>query len=173
HTACSTSLVAVHLACQSLLIDECQMALAGGIAINVPHRTGYLYQPGSIVSPDGHCRAFDAKAQGTIFGSGVGIVVLKRLADALSDCDIIHAVIRGSATNNDGALKASFTAPSVYQQSEVIMEALANSGVAPEAISYIESHGTGTALGDPIEIRALTRAFRTATEKKNFCAIGS
>src|SRR4030095_13755648 len=108
HTACSTSLVTVHLACQSLLLGECQMALAGGIAVNVPHRTGYLYQPGSIVSPDGHCRAFDAKAQGTIFGSGVGIVVLKRLADALMDRDPIYAVIKGSATNNDGALKASF-----------------------------------------------------------------
>src|SRR5262249_3600146 len=173
HTACSTSLVAVHLACQSLLIDECQMALAGGVAINVPHRTGYLYQPGSIVSPDGHCRAFDAKAQGTIFGSGIGIVVLKRLADALSDRDTIHAVIKGSATNNDGALKASFTAPSVYQQSEVIREALASSGVRPETISYVEAHGTGTALGDPIEIRALTDAFRTYTNENNFCAIGS
>jgi acyl transferase domain-containing protein/acyl carrier protein len=173
HTACSTSLVAVHLACQSLLIDECHMALAGGVAINVPHRTGYLYQPGGILSPDGHCRAFDAQAQGTIFGSGVGIVVLKRLADALSDGDTIHAVIRGSATNNDGALKASFTAPSVYQQSEVILEALANAGVNPETISYIEAHGTGTALGDPIEIRALTRAFRAGANKNNFCAIGS
>jgi acyl transferase domain-containing protein/acyl carrier protein len=155
------------------LIDECHMALAGGVAINVPHRTGYLYQPGGILSPDGHCRAFDAQAQGTIFGSGVGIVVLKRLADALSDGDTIHAVIRGSATNNDGALKASFTAPSVYQQSEVILEALANAGVNPETISYIEAHGTGTALGDPIEIRALTRAFRAGANKNNFCAIGS
>jgi acyl transferase domain-containing protein/acyl carrier protein len=173
HTACSTSLVAVHLACQSLLIDECHMALAGGVAINVPHRTGYLYQPGGILSPDGHCRTFDAQARGTIFGSGVGIVVLKRLADALSDGDTIHAVIRGSATNNDGALKASFTAPSVYQQSEVIMEALANAGVNPETVSYIEAHGTGTALGDPIEIRALTKAFRAGANKNNFCAIGS
>jgi len=173
HTACSTSLVAVHLACQSLLINECQMALAGGVAINVPQRTGYVYQPGGIVSPDGHCRAFDAQARGTVFGSGVGIVVLKRLADALSDGDTIHAVIRGSATNNDGALKASFTAPSVYQQSEVIMEALASSDVNPETISYVEAHGTGTALGDPIEIRALTRAFRASTNKHNFCAIGS
>jgi acyl transferase domain-containing protein/acyl carrier protein len=172
-TACSTSLVAVHLACQSLLIDECQMALAGGVAINVPHRTGYLYQPGGILSPDGHCRAFDARAQGTVFGSGVGVVVLKRLADALSDGDTIHAVIKGSATNNDGSLKASFTAPSVYQQSDVVMEALANADVSPETISYVEAHGTGTALGDPIEVRALTKAFRASAHRNNFCAIGS
>lgn len=173
HTACSTSLVAVHLACQSLLIDECQMALAGGIAINIPQRTGYLYQPGSIVSPDGHCRPFDAQAQGTIFGSGVGIVVLKRLADALDDRDSIHAVIKGSAINNDGSYKATFTSPSVYGQAEVISEALANAGVAAETISYVETHGTGTLLGDPIEIRALTKAFHTSTDKKQFCAIGS
>ncbi|HKX32882.1 MAG TPA: type I polyketide synthase, partial [Blastocatellia bacterium] len=173
HTACSTSLVATHLACQSLLLGECRMALAGGVAINVPHRTGYLYQPGGIASPDGHCRPFDAEAQGTIFGSGVGVVVLKRLSDALADRDSIYAVIKGSATNNDGTLKASFTAPSVYQQSEVILEALANSGVTPETIGYVEAHGTGTALGDPIEIRALTKAFRSSTGKNNFCAIGS
>jgi phthiocerol/phenolphthiocerol synthesis type-I polyketide synthase E len=172
-TACSTSLVAVHLACQSLLIDECQMAIAGGVAINVPHKTGYLYRPGGIVSPDGHCRAFDADAQGTIFGSGVGVIVLKRLADALSDGDAIQAVIKGSATNNDGALKASFTAPSVLPQTEVILEALANADINPESISYIEAHGTGTALGDPIEIRALTKAFRTSANANNFCAIGS
>jgi phthiocerol/phenolphthiocerol synthesis type-I polyketide synthase E len=173
HTACSTSLVAAHLACQSLLTNECDMALAGGVAVNVPHRTGYLYQPGGILSPDGHCRAFDAQAHGTIFGSGVGVVVLKRLADALSDGDTIHAVIKGSATNNDGALKASFTAPNGRQQSEVIMEAIANAGINPETISYIEAHGTGTALGDPIEIRALTRAFRAGSNKNNFCAVGS
>src|SRR5205085_8370289 len=113
HTACSTSLVAVHLACQSLLIDECQMALAGGIAINVPHKVGYYYKEGSILSPDGHCHAFDSRAQGTVFGSGVGIVVLKRLEDALADGDHIHAIIKGSAANNDGTNKASFTAPGV------------------------------------------------------------
>jgi phthiocerol/phenolphthiocerol synthesis type-I polyketide synthase E len=173
HTACSTSLVAVHLACQNLLIGECDLALAGGVAINVPHRTGYLYQRGGIVSSDGHCKTFDAKAQGTIFGSGIGIVVLKRLEDALSDRDAIYAVIKGSATNNDGALKASFTAPSVYQQSEVILAALANAEVKPETISYIEAHGTGTALGDSIEIGALGKAFRTSTSRNNFCAIGS
>jgi len=173
HTACSTSLVAVHQACQSLLIDECRMALAGGIAINIPQRTGYLYQPGGIVSPDGHCRPFDAEAQGTIFGSGCGIVVLKRLADALDDRDSIYAIIKGSAINNDGSYKAAFTAPSVYGQAEVISEALANAGVSPGSISYVETHGTATPLGDPIEIRALTKAFRATTDKKQFCAIGS
>jgi acyl transferase domain-containing protein/acyl carrier protein len=172
-TACSTSLVAVHLACQSLLIDECQIALAGGIAINVPHKTGYLYRPGGIFSPDGHCRAFDAQAQGTIFGSGVGIVVLKRLEDALADGDTIHAIIKGSAVNNDGALKASFTAPSVQSQAAVIADALFNAEVAADSISYVEAHGTGTALGDPIEIRALTKAFQAGTDRKGFCAIGS
>jgi len=141
HTACSTALVAVHLACQSLLIDECRMALAGGVAVNVPHKTGYLYQPGGIVSPDGHCRAFDERAQGTVFGSGVGVVVLKRLEDALTEGDTIHAIIRGSATNNDGSQKASFTAPSVYGQAQVIGEALANAGVDAETLSYIEEIG--------------------------------
>jgi len=172
-TACSTSLVAVHLACQSLLIDECQIALAGGIAINVPHKTGYLYRPGGIFSPDGHCRAFDAQAQGTVFGSGVGIVVLKRLEDALADGDHIHAIIKGSAVNNDGALKASFTAPSVQSQATVIADALFNAEVAADSIAYVEAHGTGTALGDPIEIRALTKAFQASTERKGFCALGS
>ncbi len=173
HTACSTSLVAIHLACQSLLIDECQIALAGGVAVQVPQRTGYLYQHGSILSPDGHCRAFDAQAQGTIFGSGVGVVVLKRLEDALNDGDTIHAIIRGSAANNDGALKASFTAPGVYSQAEVIAEALMSAGVDARTISYVEAHGTGTPLGDPIEIRALTKAFRAGTEAPGCCAIGS
>ena len=172
-TACSTSLVAVHLACQSLLNGECDMALAGGVAIRVPHRAGYLYQEGGIVSPDGHCRAFDAQAQGTIFGNGVGLVVLKRLIDALRDRDCIHAVIKGSAINNDGALKVGYTAPSVRGQVEVIAEALAVAGVEAETISYIEAHGTGTALGDPVEIAAATQAFRAHTAAKNFCAIGS
>ena len=173
HTACSTSLVAVHLACQSLLIDECQMALAGGVAVNVPQKTGYLYRPNGIMSPDGHTRTFDAKGQGTLFGSGVGVVVLKRLEDALADRDSIYAIIKGSATNNEGSFKASFTAPSVYGQTEVIAEALATAGVDPKTISYLEAHGTGTAIGDPIEVRALTNAFRSSTEKKQFCAIGS
>ncbi len=172
-TACSTSLVAVHIACQSLLNQECDMALAGGVSIRVPHKTGYFYQEGSIFSPDGHCRAFDAKAHGTIFGSGVGIVVLKRLADAIADGDQIHAVIKGSAINNDGSSKVDYTAPSVDGQSGAIVQALANAGIAADTISYIEAHGTGTALGDPIEIAALTNAFRSFTDKKAYCAIGS
>jgi phthiocerol/phenolphthiocerol synthesis type-I polyketide synthase E len=173
HTACSTSLVAVHLACQSLLVGECQMALAGGVAVNVPQKTGYLYRRGGILSPDGHCCAFDEKAQGTIFGSGAGVLALKRLEDALRDSDHIYALIRGSATNNDGWAKASFTAPSVQGQASVILDALATAGVEADSISYIEAHGTGTHIGDPIEIKALTRAFRARTAKKGFCGIGS
>ena len=171
-TACSTSLVAVHLACQGLLNGECDMALAGGVAIRVPQKTGYFSQEG-FTSPDGHCRAFDARAQGTVFGNGVGIVVLKRLADALADGDCIHAVIKGSAINNDGSLKVGYTAPSVDGQARVIAEALAVSGIDAETVTYIEAHGTGTPLGDPIEIAALTQAFRASTEKNGFCAIGS
>jgi acyl transferase domain-containing protein len=172
-TACSTSLVAVHIACQSLLNQECDIALAGGVAIRVPHRVGYFYQPGSVFSPDGHCRTFDARAAGTIFGSGVGIVVLKRLADALADGDCIHAVVKGTAINNDGASKIEFTAPSLVSQSEAIIEALAHAGVDAATISYVEAHGTGTPLGDPIEIAALTRAFRAFTDQCGFSAIGS
>jgi acyl transferase domain-containing protein len=172
-TACSTSLVAVHLAYQSLLNHECDIALAGGVSTTVPQNAGYIYQRGGIFSPDGHCRAFDAKAQGMVNGNGVGIVALKRLADALSDGDCIHAVIKGSAINNDGSLKVGYTAPSVDGQATVIAEALAAAGVEPETISYIEAHGTGTPLGDPIEIAALTQAFRARTSKKSFCAIGS
>ncbi|HEY0603975.1 MAG TPA: SDR family oxidoreductase [Herpetosiphonaceae bacterium] len=173
HTACSTSLVAVHLARQSLLLDECRMAIAGGVAINVPHRVGYLYEPGGVLSPDGQCRAFDAEAQGTIFGSGAGVVVLKRLEDALEDGDQIYAIIKGTATNNDGAIKASFTAPSVDGQAKVIVDALADAEVEADSIGYVEAHGTGTQLGDPIEIRALTKAFRTQTRRTGFCGIGS
>jgi phthiocerol/phenolphthiocerol synthesis type-I polyketide synthase E len=173
HTACSTSLVALHLACQSLLVGECQMALAGGVAVNVPQKTGYLYRRGGILSPDGHCCAFDEKAQGTIFGSGAGVLVLKRLEDALRDNDHIYALIRGSATNNDGGAKASFAAPSVQGQASVVLDALATAGVDVDSISYIEAHGTGTHIGDPIEIKALTNAFRTRTSRKGFCGIGS
>jgi acyl transferase domain-containing protein len=172
-TFCSTSLVAVHVACQSLLNFECDMAVAGGVAITVPQKAGYWYHEGSIVSPDGHCRPFDARANGTVFGNGVGAVVLKRMEDALRDRDHIEAVIIGSATNNDGSLKVSYAAPSVAGQAEVIVEALANSGVDPETISYVEAHGTGTVLGDPAEIAALTQAFRTGTQKKGFCCLGS
>jgi acyl transferase domain-containing protein len=172
-TACSTSLVAVHLACQSLLNRECDMALAGGVSVSVPQRQGAVYQEGSIVSPDGHCRAFDARAEGTVKGNGVGIVVLKRLADALSDGDAVDAVIKGSAINNDGSLKVGYTAPSVEGQASVIEEAMAMAAVEPETITYVETHGTGTALGDPIEIAALAQAFGAATEAKSSCAIGS
>ncbi|MEO1348698.1 MAG: SDR family NAD(P)-dependent oxidoreductase [Cyanobacteria bacterium J06635_15] len=172
-TGCSTSLVAVHLACQSLLDHECHMALAGGVRIGSLEQSGYLYQEGGIASPDGHCRTFDAMAKGTIGGEGVGIVVLKRLEDAIADGDTIHAVIRGSATNNDGSDKVGYTAPSVNGQAAVIAEALAMGRSEAETVSYVEAHGTGTVLGDPIEIAALTEAFRTTTDKKGFCAIGS
>ncbi len=172
-TYCSTSLVAVHLACQSLLNYECDMALAGGVSIQVPQKAGYHYKQDSSLSPDGHCRTFDAKAQGIVFGNGLGIVVLKRLEDALVDGDIIHAVIKGSAINNDGSFKASYTAPSVDGQADVILQAVSDAGVKPDTINYIEAHGTGTSIGDPIEIAALTQAYGTITQKKRFCAIGS
>ncbi|NMO19517.1 SDR family oxidoreductase [Pyxidicoccus fallax] len=159
-SACSTSLVATHVACQSLLNEECDIALAGGVSVHVKHPEGYRYLPGGIVSPDGHCRAFDAKADGTVFGSGAGVVVLKRLRDALEDGDSIHAVIKGSAINNDGSVKVGYTAPSVEGQAAVISEALGAAGVEPESIGYVEAHGTGTKMGDPIEVRALTKAFR-------------
>ncbi len=171
--ACSTSLVAVHVACQSLINGECDMALAGGVSANLSQRTGYQYVEGSILSPDGHCRVFDDEARGTVFGSGVGIVVLKRLDDALADGDYIHAVIKGTAVNNDGSFKVGYTAPSVEGQAKVISEAIAAAGVDAARISYIEAHGTGTNLGDPIEIQALTKAFKPYTDKKQFCAIGS
>ncbi|MFZ6030184.1 MAG: SDR family NAD(P)-dependent oxidoreductase [Chloroflexota bacterium] len=172
-TACSTSLAAVHLACQALLLDECRMALAGAVAVEVPHQVGYVYQYGGPASPDGHCRPFDAEAQGTVFGSGVAMVMLKRLEDALADGDHIYAVIRGSAVNNDGAIKASFTAPSVEGQTEVILNALACANASAESISYVEAHGTATPLGDPVEIAAITNAFRADTKRKGFCRIGS
>ncbi|MBE7384656.1 MAG: SDR family oxidoreductase [Leptolyngbya sp. SIO1E4] len=172
-TACSTSLVAVQMGCQSLLNYQSDMVLAGGVSVRSPQKAGYLYQEGMILSPDGHCRAFDAQAQGTIGGSGVGIVVLKRLEDALADGDCIHAIIKGSAINNDGAAKVGYTAPSIDGQAEVILEAQALAGIDPETITYVEAHGTGTSLGDPIEIAALTQAFSTSTQKKGFCGIGS
>ncbi len=172
-TACSTSLTAVHMACQSLLNGECDMALAGGVSIKVSQGEGYPYQEGGISSPDGHCRAFDENSQGTVFGSGMGIVVLKRLEDAIEDGDSIQAIIRGSAINNDGDMKIGYTAPSVDGQAEVITEALAVAGVSPDTIGYIETHGTGTPLGDPIEIMGLTRAFQADTDEKQFCPIGS
>lgn len=172
-TACSTSLVAVHLACQSLLNGECDMALAGGVSIRVPQIAGYRYEEGSIVSPDGHCRAFDAGARGMVLGSGAGIVVLKRLDEALADRDNVRAVIRGSAVNNDGSDKIGYTAPSAEAQAAVIAEALALAGVGAEQITYVETHGTGTQLGDPIEIAGLTKAFRKSTRKSGYCSIAS
>ena len=161
-TACSTSLVAIHMACQSLLNGECDIALAGGAAISIPQKTGYFYQEGAYFSPDGHCRSFSADARGTVFGSGVGVVVLKRLDDALRDGDCIDAVVKGSAINNDGAAKVGFTAPSVDGQAKAISEALSIAGVRPEEIGYVEGHGTATPLGDPIEVAALCLAFSSA-----------
>ena len=172
-TACSTALVAVHMACQNLLNGESDMALAGAVSVRVPHRAGHTYAPGSVFTPDGHCRPFDAKAGGTIFGSGVGVVALKRLEDAIEDGDTIHAVIKGSAINNDGASKVDYTAPSVESQSEAISEALAVSGIDADTITYVEAHGTGTPIGDPIEVTALSRAFKAYTDRTGYCGIGS
>jgi acyl transferase domain-containing protein/thioesterase domain-containing protein len=172
-TACSTSLVAVHMACQSLLNHECDMALAGGVTIETPHGQGYIYREGEILSRDGHCRSFDAASSGTVFGSGLGIVVLRRTDDALADRDHIHALILGSAINNDGARKVGYLAPSVEGQAEVIHEALEFAGVSADDISYVEAHGTGTVVGDPIEVRALTQAFRNSTTRRGHCGVGS
>jgi acyl transferase domain-containing protein/NAD(P)-dependent dehydrogenase (short-subunit alcohol dehydrogenase family) len=172
-TACSTSLVAVHVAAQSLLSGECDMALAGGVSIEHPHGVGYLYREGEILSPDGRCRAFDAAAAGTVFGSGVGAVVLRRLEDALTDGDSIHAVILGTAVNNDGAMKVGYLAPGVEGQARAIAEALGVSDASPDSLGYVEAHGTGTPVGDPIEVAALTQAFRTGTDRTGYCALGS
>jgi acyl transferase domain-containing protein len=172
-TACSTSLVAVHAACQSLLAGECDFALAGGVSIGVPLVSGYPFQEGGVMSPDGHCRAFDAGAAGSVLGNGCGVVALKRLADALADGDPVYAVVLGSAVNNDGAGKVGFTAPSVLGQAEAIAESLLIAAVEPDTVTYVEAHGSGTALGDPIEIAALTQAFRAATDRVGFCAVGS
>jgi acyl transferase domain-containing protein len=172
-TACSTSLVAVHTACRALLGGECSMALAGGVSVGVPEKSGYLYQEGSILSPDGHCRAFSEDAAGTLSGAGCGVVLLKRLEDAIADGDTIHAVIKGSAVNNDGSQKVGFTAPSVDGQAHAISEAMAMAEFHPDTMGYVEAHGTGTPLGDPIEIEALTQAYRAGTTRTEFCAIGS
>jgi len=172
-TACSTSLVAIHLAAQSLLAGECDMALAGGVTIELPHRQGYFYEEGEILSPDGHCRAFDHRSQGTVFGSAVGVVVLRRLQDALRDGDTIHAVVKATAVNNDGARKVGYLAPSVDGQAECIVEAINLAGLSARDVSYVECHGTGTAVGDPIEVTALAQAFRASTDDTGFCRIGS
>ena len=172
-TACSTSLVAIHMACQSILNGECEMALAGGSSVTVPHRGGYLFQQGGVLSPDGHCRAFDKNSRGTVKGNGVGTVLLKPLTDALEDKNHIYAVIKGTSINNDGSRKVGYTAPSVDGQSEVIDEALLVPQINPESIGYVETHGTGTPLGDPIEMAALSNVYNKYTNKKNFCAIGA
>jgi amino acid adenylation domain-containing protein len=172
-SACSTSLVAVTQACQSLLTYQTDMALAGGASITFPQKRGYYYQDGGMGSADGHCRAFDADAKGTIFGSGVGVVLLKRADEAIRDGDQIYAIIRGFAANNDGFSKVGYTAPSVEGQASVIAMAQEAAGIEPESIGYIEAHGTGTPLGDPIELAGLTKAFRTGTSKKQFCVVGT
>jgi anti-anti-sigma factor len=172
-TACSTSLVAVHLACQSLLAGDCDMALAGGVTIRVPHRMGYLHSAQALLSPDGHCRAFDADAKGTLFGSGAGLVLLKPLTAAVEDGDHIHAVIRGSAVTNDGAAKLSYWATNADGQTAACSGAMAVAEVEPNTIGYMEAHGTATTMGDPVEIFGLTKAFRRRTQEKQFCALGS
>ncbi|HEV7519190.1 MAG TPA: acyltransferase domain-containing protein, partial [Thermoanaerobaculia bacterium] len=172
-SASSTSLVAVHTACQALINRDCDMALTGGVSIHLPERSGYLYQEGGTVSRDGHCRPFDAGSTGFVSGHGCGVVVLKRLSEALADRDHVYAVIKGSACNNDGSHKVSFSAPSVDGQIQLYDLAYDNAGVDPDTVSYVECHGTGTAMGDPIEIAALTQAFAARTQRKGFCAIGS
>lgn len=172
-TACSTSLVAVHLACQSLLTGESDMVLAGASTVRVPQVRGYVGERGQVHSLDGHCRAFDASGQGAIFGSGVAAVVLRRLADAIDARDHIYAVIKSTAVTNDGGRKVSYTAPSVTGQARAMVEALTIADVPPDTIAYVECHAAGTSVGDPLEIQALTRAFRTATQRTGFCAVGS
>jgi acyl transferase domain-containing protein len=172
-TACSTSLTAVHLATQALLAGECDLALAGGVTLNLPQIGGYLAVEGVPLSSDGHCRAFDASAAGTVAGSGAAIVVLRRAAEAHADGDAIRALIVGSAVNNDGSAKLGYSAPSIEAQAAVIAQALEVAGVSPDTIGYVEAHGTGTALGDPVEVAALTQAFRRGTPRRGFCALGS
>lgn len=172
-TACSTSLVAIHMACQSLLSHQSDYSMAGGFSLTLPQCTGYVYEPGFIMSPDGKCRAFDKEANGTVEGNGGAVVLLKRLSDAKRDRDPIYAVICGSAVNNDGKNKIGFTAPGYLGQSQVIQKAIENAGISAEKISFVEAHGTGTKLGDPIEIAALTDVFRKYTDKTQFCAVGS
>lgn len=172
-TACSTSLVAIHMAAQSLVNGECDMALAGGVTIELPHGQGYLYKDSEILSRDGHCRPFDASAGGTVFGSGCGTVVLRRMEDALAAGDPIHGVLRASAINNDGAMKVSYLAPSVDGQSAAIEEALGIGEIDPATVTYVEAHGTGTQLGDPIEVEALRQAFGGDAAGRQYCGIGS
>jgi acyl transferase domain-containing protein len=172
HTACSSSLVAVHLAAEALRAGECDAALAGGVCVELPHRVGYVADEG-YTSADGRCRPFDARADGTVYGSGVGVVVLKRLADARADGDTIRALVVGNAVNNDGATKVGFTAPSVGGQVEVVTQALSVAGVDPRSVGYVEAHGTGTVLGDSIEVTALSAAYGDGTDERGWCGIGS
>jgi phthiocerol/phenolphthiocerol synthesis type-I polyketide synthase E len=172
-SACSTSLLAVHLACASLQNDECDLALAGAVSIKVNLLAGYLCHPGGVLSPTGRCRAFDAGADGMLFGHGGGVVALKRLADALEDGDTVRAIVRGSAANNDGKHKVGHSAPSVVGQAEVLTEAWSAAGIDPGTLSYVEAHGTGTRMGDSIEAQALAHAFRPHTSRRGFCALGS
>ncbi|WP_461030445.1 beta-ketoacyl synthase N-terminal-like domain-containing protein, partial [Streptomyces sparsus] len=172
-TACSTALVAVHTACRELIDHRCDVALAGAASVNPSAMLGYRHVPDGPFSPDGRCRAFAADAAGTSSGDGVGVVVLKRLDDALADGDRVRAVIRGSALNNDGRRKVGFTAPSTEGQTEAVLDAQAAAGVSADSIGYVEAHGTATRLGDPIEVAALTRAFRESTDRTGFCALGS
>lgn len=172
-SACSSSLVAVHQACQNLRFNECDMMLVGGSVVRVPQVEGYLAEKRNLYSLDGHCRPFDSLGQGTIFGSGVGAVLLKPLEKAVADRDHIFAVIKGTAANNDGSAKISYTAPSLGQQSQAVMDALRLAGVSADSVGYVECHSTGTIVGDPLEIQALTMAFRKETSRKQYCAIGS
>ncbi|HEU5226793.1 MAG TPA: type I polyketide synthase, partial [Ktedonobacteraceae bacterium] len=170
---CSTSLAATHLACQSLLNYECDLAVAGGVALNSLQKKGYFYEEGQLTSPDGHCRPYDARAQGSVLSNGAAVVALKRFQDALNDGDQIHAIIRGSAMNNDGNQRVNYTAPGLDGQASVIASALSYAGVHPETIAYIEANGSSTMLGDAIELAAMSRAFASKTQKKRFCGIGS
>jgi acyl transferase domain-containing protein/thioesterase domain-containing protein len=172
-TGCSSSLVAIHLACQSLLAGECDLALAGGVTARTPQRRGYLHDAGSVLSPDGHCRPFDARANGTVPSEAVAVVALKRVEDAIQDRNHIHALVLGSAINNDGNRKVGYTAPSVEGQCNAIAEALEVAGVSPRAVGYVEAHGTATRMGDPLEVTALSKAFRAATSDRQYCALGS
>ncbi|GMQ62976.1 amino acid adenylation domain-containing protein [Vallitalea maricola] len=172
-TSCSTSLVAVHLGCESLLNGQCDIAIAGGVTLKIPQQEGYQYKSGGLVSEDGYCRPFDTHATGTVYSNGIGVVVLKRLNDAIEDGDTVHAVIKSSAINNDGADRVGYTAPGVNGQCSVISEALEVAQIHPDSIGYVEAHGSGTPMGDAIEIEAITQAYSYYTDRKGYCALGS
>ena len=172
-TACSSTLVAVHVACESIQQGDCDMALAGGVSVSVPQKAGHLFTEGMINCPDGHCRAYDSEAGGTIFGNGSGAILLKRLDQALEDGDSIYAVIKGTASNNDGGTKVGYTAPSEDGEARAIADAYRKANISPESVAFVEGHGTGTQIGDPIEVEALTKVFRRYTTREQFCRIGS